>query len=417
MSIAQPKLSGRLLLVLVLLAFSVFINYVDRGNLSIAAPMLKDELKLSSTQLGILFSSFFWTYAAFQIVSGWLVDRFEVNWAIAIGFFVWSMATTVTGMVHTFLGLLLARLILGMGESVAYPAYSKILVRDFPQENRGLANSAISAGNACGPALGAFLGGMLMARFGWRSFFVSLGLVSLVWLVPWFRWMPRTQTGVVAETRNGPGFKEILRQRSAWGTCLGLFCLNYLLYFLITWLPFYLVRERGFSLTSMAKIVAAAYLLTAISALCCGWLSDRWIAAGSTATRVRKAFMVAGAGGGGILLGACVVAGPTLAVVLLMMAGVAFGLGTSNLWAITQTLAGPRAVGRWTGVQNVFGSLAGVLAPAITGFVVDRTGEFFWAFAILAGVALVGALSWIFIVGPVEPVGWVPREAPLAAEG
>jgi MFS family permease len=132
---------------------------------------------------------------------------------------------------------------------------------------------------------------------------------------------------------------------------------------------------------------------------------------------VRKAFMVAGAGGGGILLGACVVAGPTLAVVLLMMAGVAFGLGTSNLWAITQTLAGPRAVGRWTGVQNVFGSLAGVLAPAITGFVVDRTGEFFWAFAILAGVALVGALSWIFIVGPVEPVGWVPREAPLVAEG
>jgi MFS transporter, ACS family, D-galactonate transporter len=368
--------------------------------------MLKDELNLSPTQLGILLSSFFWTYGAFQIVSGWLVDRFEVNWVIAIGFLIWSMATACTGLTHTFLALLLARLILGMGESVAYPAYSKILVRDFPQEHRGLANSAISAGNACGPAIGALMGGMLMARFGWRSFFVVLGLASLLWLLPWFRWMPLARTTDVIEGGYSPGFKAILRQRSAWGTCLGLFCLNYLLYFLITWLPFYLVRERGLALTEMAKIVAAAYLLTAVSAVTCGWFSDRWIAAGSTATRVRKAFMIAGAGGGGLLLGACVIAGPTLAVVLLMMAGVAFGLATSNLWAITQTLAGPQASGRWTGVQNVFGSLAGVLAPAITGFVVDRTGEFFWAFAILAAVAVVGAGSWIFIVGPVEEVDW-----------
>jgi ACS family D-galactonate transporter-like MFS transporter len=140
------------------MAFSVFINYVDRGNLSIAAPMLKDELKLSPTQLGILFSSFFWTYAAFQIPSGWLVDHYDVNWVIAIGFFVWSTATTVTGLAHTFLAVLVARLVLGMGESVAYPAYSKIIVQHFPIAHRGFANSAISAGNACGPAAGALMG-------------------------------------------------------------------------------------------------------------------------------------------------------------------------------------------------------------------------------------------------------------------
>jgi MFS transporter, ACS family, D-galactonate transporter len=395
------------------MAFSVFINYVDRGNLSIAAPMLKDELKLSPTQLGILFSSFFWTYAAFQIPSGWLIDHYDVNWVIAIGFFVWSTATTVTGLAHTFLAVLVARLVLGMGESVAYPAYSKIIVQHFPIAHRGFANSAISAGNACGPAAGALMGGMLMERLGWRSFFVFLGLASLLWLVPWFRWMPRTPHPSGTDARYGPGFKEILRQRSAWGTCLGLFCLNYLLYFQITWLPYYLVRERGFALMSMGEIVGAAYLLTAISALICGWLSDRWIAGGSTPTRVRKAFMVAGAGGSGLLLGACVIAGPAMAVVLLLLAGAAFGLATSNLWAITQTMAGSQAAGRWTGVQNVFGSLAGILAPAITGFVVDRTGEFFWAFAILAGVAVLGALSWVFIVGPVEPVDWISREAVL----
>ncbi len=410
MPTTYPRPSARLSLVLALMAFSVFINYVDRGNLSIAAPMLKDELKLSPTQLGILFSSFFWTYAAFQIPSGWLVDHYDVNWVIAIGFFVWSTATTVTGLAHTFLAVLVARLVLGMGESVAYPAYSKIIVQHFPIAHRGFANSAISAGNACGPAAGALMGGMLMARLGWRSFFVFLGLASLLWLVPWFRWMPRTQRPSGTDARHGPGFKEILRQRSAWGTCLGLFCLNYLLYFQITWLPYYLVRERGFALMSMGEIVGAAYLLTAISALICGWLSDRWIAAGSTPTRVRKAFMVAGAGGSGVLLGACVIAGPAMAVVLLLVAGAVFGLATANLWAITQTMAGPQAAGRWTGVQNVFGSLAGILAPAITGFVVDRTGEFFWAFAILAGVAIVGAVSWVFIVGPVEPMEWISRE-------
>jgi ACS family D-galactonate transporter-like MFS transporter len=160
--------------ILALLVVSVFINYIDRGNLSIAAPMLKDELHLSASQLGILLSSFFWTYAAFQLISGWLVDRFAVRWVMAAGFFLWSMATAATGLMHGFLLLLIVRLVLGIGESVAYPSYSKILTKYFPEEKRGLANSLIVAGNTCGPGFGMFLGGMLMARYGWRSFFVVL---------------------------------------------------------------------------------------------------------------------------------------------------------------------------------------------------------------------------------------------------
>ncbi len=135
----QPR-SHSLSPVLVLLAFSVFINYVDRGNLSIAAPMLKDELGLSASQLGILLSSFFWTYGFFQILSGWLVDRLNVNWVMAIGFLLWSAATSITGFVHGFTALLVVRLILGMGESVAYPSYSKKLKKYFPESQRGVAN-------------------------------------------------------------------------------------------------------------------------------------------------------------------------------------------------------------------------------------------------------------------------------------
>jgi len=148
-TVHQPKqLTGKLLAVLVLLGISVFINYIDRGNLSIAAPMLKDELRISATQLGILLSAFFWTYACLQPIAGWLVDRVNVNWVIAGGFFLWSAATAATGHVRTFSMLFALRLLLGIGESVAYPSYSKIIALNFPEEHRGLANSVISAGQS-----------------------------------------------------------------------------------------------------------------------------------------------------------------------------------------------------------------------------------------------------------------------------
>ncbi len=249
--------SGAMSIVLALLAFSVFINYVDRGNLSIAAPMLKDELGLTGSQLGILLSSFFWTYGLFQILSGWLVDRFNVNWVMAIGFFLWSAATSATGLLHGFTALLVVRLILGIGESVAYPSYSKILTKYFPESQRGFANSLIASGLASGPAFGMLLGGMLMARFGWRSFFIGVGLVSLLWLLPWFRWMPRGPGLFTVQRGPAPTTLEILKQRRAWGSFIGLFCNAYSLYFLIAWLPFYLVRERHFSMDTMAKIGGA----------------------------------------------------------------------------------------------------------------------------------------------------------------
>src|SRR5712691_6956185 len=148
------RLTPELSRLAILLALSIFINYIDRGNLAIAAPHIKDELSLSYSQLGILFSSFFWTYAIFQIVSGWLVDRFPVNWVLALGILLWSAATFGTGLVSGFKLLLTMRLILGVGESVAYPSYSKIISRYFSEFQRGRANSIICAGQASGPAVG-----------------------------------------------------------------------------------------------------------------------------------------------------------------------------------------------------------------------------------------------------------------------
>ncbi len=404
---AQPiGIPGALKIVLFLLAVSIFINYIDRSNLSIAAPMLKDEFGLSSSQLGLLLAAFFVTYASFQLVSGWLVDRFNVNWVFAGGFFLWSAATAGTGMVHVFRVLFVLRLLLGIGESVAYPAYSKIIILNFPQEHRGFANSVISSGLLLGPGFGLLLGGLLMTRFGWRAFFIALGLASMLWLMPWLKWMPKNQATLGADLEGAPSLLEFLGLRSAWGTCLGQFGINYVSYFLLTWLPYYLVRERHFSLVEMAKIGGIAYVLGACLTALSGWMSDRWISAGGSPSVVRKTFVAGGLALAGGFVGLSVFSNPSLCIAALILGVIFFGVTASNVWAITQTLAGQEAAGRWTGFQNFTGNLAGIVAPWLTGLVLQRTGNFYWAFLILAAVAFAGAGCWIFLVGPVQQVAW-----------
>ena len=406
----HPRLSFDLARVAVLLSASVLINYVDRGTLSIAAPILKEDLHLSASQLGILLSSFFWTYALFQIVAGWLVDRFEVNWLLAFGLLLWSAATVSTGLVHGFALLLMARLLLGIGESVAYPSYNKIIAKHFHEYQRGRANGLIAAGWAAGPALGTLVGGLLMARVGWRLLFVVLGLASSLWLLPWVKWMPRG-AGLVTSTATQPAsMLEILKQRSAWGTFAGLFCFNYLWYFLITWLPFYLVRQRNFSLQNMSLVAGAAFFGLAVSVTASGWLADRWMAAGASPTRVLKTFC-----GAGLALASFsfvlvfLIADHTIAMAILIFSCMALGMCSPNLWTMTQILAGPQTAGKWAGLENFCGNLAGILAPIVVGLILDRTGQFFWAFAITSAVTLLGAASYIFLVGPVEPVQWNPQ--------
>lgn len=391
--------------VLLLLGLSVLINYIDRSNLSIAASLIKDELNISPLQLGTLLSAFFWTYALMQIPVGWLVDRFDVRWVFALGFFLWSGATAITGLLHGFAALLIIRVILGFGESVAFPSYSKVLGSHFKEHNRGFANSVIMTGLALGPALGVLVGGSAVARFGWRPFFVALGIIGFLWLPLWWFWRPPR----AASTRAGEspaGYLDIFRQRSAWGTCLGQAAINYYLYFLVTWLPFYLQRARHLSLTQMARQAALLFLMSAISAAVTGKLGDRWIQAGSSPTTVRKGLMAFGHVGIGIALLLTVKTSGLAFIGMLALTGIFLGISVCNSWAFSQTLAGPRMVGRWVGVQNFIGNLGGAVAPALTGFLLGRTGSFYWPFFITAIVAWIGAIAWYFVVGPLEEVDW-----------
>lgn len=394
-----------------LLVASVFINYIDRTNLSIAAPLLKNELHLSGTQLGFIFSAFFYTYACFQLVSGWLADRIDVKWLLAGGFGLWSLATATTGFVHGFAALLVARFVLGVGESVAYPSYSRILVEHFPEDRRGWPNAAISAGFSFGIAFGMLVGGVLVARTGWRPFFVGLGALSLLWLIPWLRLMPRSERGENLQTHDSPAAWQIARQRSFLGTCLGLFAANYFSYSLLTWLPLYLVDERHLSMDRMAVTGGAIYIVVALSSLALGWVADHRIATGVSTPGIRRTISASGLVIAGISLFAAVsIAESGWSVGLLIGAGFGFGVFSSSHWAATQTLAGPLASGRWTGMQNFTGNLAGIIAPMVAGIVLDYTGHYYWAFTIAAVITLIGAASWTFVVQEVREVDW--RAAP-----
>jgi MFS family permease len=405
-SVPQSAAVGISIRVVVLLALAAFINYVDRGNLATAGPLIRDELALSNAQLGVLLSAFFWTYAPAQPFVGWLAERFDARLVLAAGLAVWGGATVLTGIATGFMTLLLLRLTLGLGESVMYPASFKLLARDARDEQRGRANGLLAAGQSLGPAFGTLVGGMLMAWLGWRVVFVATGLVSLLWLWPWLR-TPRATGGSSTLPQHGdPQSLEILRNRELWGSCIGQFCETYSLFLVLSWLPVYLVKARGFSIAEMAQVGAGIYAVYATTSVVTGWGSDRWQLAGATANRVRKTALITGL----VLIAGCLifcsVAGPVGSVLALVGCGVGFGIATPAIFATAQTLAGPAAAARWMGVQNFVGNLAGITAPVITGIAVDRTGSFSAGFIIAAVVALVGIVAYGVIVRRIEPIDW-----------
>ena len=395
-------------LIVPLLALAVFINYVDRGGLATAAPLIKDELALTSTQVGILISAFFWTYTPGLVLSGWLADRFNAYKTLAAGLAIWSLATFLSGFAGAFVALLMLRLLLGVGESAAFPCSSTLIARHVPAARLGAANGLIIVGLSLGPAVGIFFGGHLMETLGWRGVFMLFGAVSLLWLVPWLVVTGKlTDRGAADhEPGDGPSFADILKRPELWGASLGHFSVNFAFYFVVSWIPLYLVKSQGYSLGEMANIGGALYLVYAAGSFLSGWLSDRWIALGATPTRARKtifvgAHLVTAAG-----LMACAYVAPQAAIGCLFVVAFALGGVGPHIFATAQTLAGPKAAGKWVGVQNGWANFAGILGPIITGVIVDRTGSFQAAFMVTAAGALLGVVGWGLMIRKIEPVAW-----------
>jgi MFS family permease len=397
-----------------LLALAVFINYVDRGNLATAAPLIKDELRLSNAQMGVLLSAFFWSYTPLQLLAGWLAHRLDVRYLYAAGLAVWSLATASMGLTTGFVSFLILRVAVGVGESVAFPCNAKLLADTASEQERGRANGLISVGLGLGPGFGTLVGGLIMARYGWRAGFLAFGLVSLLWLWPWLT----ATRGTVIDTplrkaRPIPYF-TILRERAAWGTSLGHFCSNYGLYFVLTWLPLYLVKELGFTVAQMAIIGGIVYCVYAIAAAVTGWISDRLIDRGTSVSSVRKGIIVIGLSGVAVGMLLCSTAAASVSVFLLGIAAAFLGLVSPQLFAIAQTLGGPRAAGQWMGLQNTVGNFAGIVAPLATGWIVDRSGGYAWAFVLVAVVSVIGMVAWGLLIPRVQPIRWPDELAPHA---
>ena len=398
--------------VVFLLAVVLFINYVDRGALPTAAHLIQDDLHLSASQLGWLASAFFWTYALVQIPVGWLAERYGAHRVLAAGLAIWALATICIGMAHTFPTLLGLRLLLGIGESAGFPCVSKLLAAVVPIKSLGTANGVVACGYLFGPAVGAFIGGLIMVQFGWRAAFLVFGGLSLLWLWPWAR-VTLPPRAVEHHHPDTPALQSILAQPSLWGTSLGLFSSNYTFYFMLSWMPFYLVRERGFSTGEMAQLVGMAYVVNALSAVAAGWLSDRLIVAGRSANLVYKATMaLAHAGSVACMLGMALGSRP-LALGALFVYQVLCGGSAPGVYAIPQILAGPRATGRWVGIQNSIGNFAGIVAPAATGFIIDSTHRFTAAFLLAGAMSLVGLIGWLWMLPTLAQLQW-PRATAAA---
>jgi MFS family permease len=396
--------------VVLLLAAVLFLNYVDRGAMPTAAALIQADLHLSTKQLGWLLSAFFWTYATLQIPSGWLAERFGAHRILAVGLAIWALATMLVGVAYSYPTLLVLRLMLGVGESAGFPCTSKLLASVVPVQTLGTANGIVAFAYLLGPAVGVYAGGLLIAGYGWRITFVVFGVLSLVWLWPWSRVDIRSRE-LAATTTEVPTTRMILRQWSLWGAGVGHFAGNYTFYFMLSWLPFYLVKERGFSTTEMAQLAGSAYLVNALFAMGGGWAVDRFIARGGSTNLGYKSVMGA-AHLGAVACMLCMALGPRPAALASIFVYQALcGMASPGVFAVSQILAGPAATGRWVGIQNMLGNFAGVIAPALTGEIIYLTGHFTLAFVCAAAVSVLGFVGWVFMIPRIGELNWSAQGA------
>lgn len=360
------------------------IAYFDRVTLSVA---LADKdgflnfFNLNNSDRGLLNSAFFWSYALLQIPAGWIVDRFGVKWTYAAGFLLWSVTSAATAWASGFQVLFLLRILLGIGESVVTPAAMRWIRFNFEERRRGTAVGILMAAAKVGPALGSYLAVKLLGNFGWQTMFLTIGLGSMIWLIPWLLFMKDNDLALEKEAKQSDGGKDIsfatvMASPVIWGTIVGTFCYQYFVYFALTWMPAYFKEAFKMSLNDSGVFTAASFLAMAVVATLAGFSADALIGRGYDAVTVRKGFTIAGFLSAGAGLIAALNTPPDIAMWMVIASLGGLGLTTANYWALTQTLIPGAAVGRIVGVQNCAASVPGIVAPILTGWLIQETGGY-----------------------------------------
>jgi len=387
------------------LSAGMIIAYVSRSALSVplALPAFIRTFHLSLTDRGILNSAFFWTYAVLQIPAGFVVDRYGIKFPYFLGFAIWCLASASTALTQSIPQLVLVQVVLGIGQSVVVPASYRWIRHHFVENERGLAIALYMTGTKIGPAIGTPLAAFLIARYDWRVMFVLIGLGGLIWLVPWLLLAKNDDRQIeqAAVRKDGTKpifFRRILVSPVTWGTIIASFCYMYFVYFCMTWMPAYFMERRHLSLGKMGLFVFFSFGGMAIVATLAGAGADLLIRRGYNPVTVRKCFTIAGFSVACTeLIGARATSLET-ALLFAVVSLSGLGLATANYWALTQTLIPGAAIGRISGIQNCACSVAGIVAPILTGWLLQKTGSYETPMLALLCVLVLGVLSYVFLV-------------------
>ena len=409
--------------VLALLAVGTMINYLDRTVLGIAAPSLTQELGLSAAVMGLVFSAFSWTYAAAQIPGGIFLDRFGSRLTYFLSVSIWSLFTLLQGLATGLYSLLTFRFGLGVSEAPCFPTNSRVVTTWFPQQERARATGVYTVGEYLGLACFAPFLFWLMSLFSWRAPFVVVGLAGIVFAFVWwamYREPHESKTVNQAELdyiaaggglapaveRGKSGFswarvRALLRYRQMWGACLGQFGGNSTLVFFLTWFPTYLANERHMGWIKIGFFAVMPFIAAAVGVMFGGWLSDELLKRTGSANIARKLPIIAGLLGASTIISANYVDSDTAVIAILSVAFFAQGM-TGLGWTLISDIAPKNLMGLTGGVFNFAANLAGIITPLVIGFIVAATGSFFYALAYVGAIAMIGALSYIFVLGDVK---------------
>jgi len=407
-----------------LLGFGVLINYFDRVNLSVAKDALHHDLGIDAVAFGILSSAYSYTYAALQLPVGVILDRYGV---VAIGrasALLWSIASFLTAASVSFATFFGARLLLGVGEAPTFPSNAKATGYWFPRNERGLATAIFDSAAKLGTAIAIPIISIVALHFGWRGAFVFTGILSFVFFAAFYAYYRNpsadkrlseperayiTEGGAQAEggttVAQHAQLGYLLRQRKVWGLTLGFSAYGYSFYLFLTWLPSYLSGSLHLGLIKSGWFAAVPWLIAAISDLVVGgWLVDYLIERGFEPTRVRKTILVAGLLLGLAIVGATQTRDPVIATAWISVALAGLAASAPIGWSIPALIAPKGTVGSVGGIMNFFNNLMGIAAPTITGFIVGATNSFTNAFLAAGAFLLVGILSYLFVLGKIEPI-------------
>ncbi|MHA6844658.1 MFS transporter [Ralstonia syzygii] len=411
---------------------AIAINYIDRTVLSAAAPHIQKEFHLSAVEMGVVMSAFFWSYALLQLPAGILADRFGQKKVLGFAVLWWSLATAVTGLATGFKSLVSLRVALGVGEAGAYPSNAGITSRWFPKQERATVAAIFDSGSKLGSAIALPLIAWLLVAFDWKLTFAVAGSLGIVWSVVWvlvFKDSPAAHPGVNAAelshiqqglppARNADApsvpWTKLLTHRNVWAMCIGFFMINYNSYFFITWLPTYLVKERGMGLMEMGFMASLPLFVSMFVEVFAGWASDRVYASGRLSlTATRKLFLVIGLVMASSIGLAAFAQSAVAAVILLCIAKSGTTVAASQVWALPADVAPGNTVSMVAGLQNTVSNMGGVVGPIVTGAIVGATGSFIPALVFSAALIGLAIVNYLFLLGKVEPIAFEPNPATL----